>query len=626
MKKIKLFTLALAALFAGYVLAADYAPTKVFSVGDETTLGAKWADKGQPANYFVSGDTIVFTPFLCYQSGGAGKQEWTGNAGMGSTAATWEGMKCFKGNMAWGTGDAGTKTATIRSNRIAYYNVTNCLSVLALADLKGSNREMYIKAYEIVNNVVSTEIAKSVTRSENGIGVLELTGLDAAKVYQIQVLTNTGSNSNFYEVAFVAAPAATNIATLSSITIDGEALEGFDPATETYNVELPFGTTTVPTVAAVATSKKANAVVTPATAIPGATTIAVTAEDGATTKTYTINFTTAASASTDATLSTITIDGKAIAGFKSDSMTYAYEVAYNYEAGKFPVVAAVANDESATIAYTQITAFPGKATILVTAQAGNTLTYTIDITKATAPKILSEVVFSNGAKGASLNGVVRVPYLAGTEVPTVVSAVAADGATAVVAEDKNSITVTGEDNTTLVYTIETVELALATLGTEEVTFTGEETYIFDPYGWDASKGWKFAKSVEAAENRRVSEGRTRIYMALPAAKEVILTSGTGGARAIKVFVNGVEKTEITSTAEGGKTITIALDSKNANFLAVESNQTKGDGGFTKIQLVPAGETAIDNAVVAEKAQKMIINGQLVIVKDGVRYSAQGVQL
>ncbi len=626
MKKIKLFTLALAALFAGNVMAADYAPTKVFSVGNETTLGAKWADKGQPANYFVSGDTIVFTPFLCYQSGGAGKQEWTGNAGMGSTAATWEGMKCFKGNMAWGTGDAGTKTATIRSNRIAYYNVTNCLSVLALADLKGSNREMYIKAYEIVNNVVSTEIAKSVTRSENGIGVLELTGLDAAKVYQIQVLTNTGSNSNFYEVAFVAAPAATNIATLSSITIDGEALEGFDPATETYNVELPFGTTTVPTVAAVATSKKANAVVTPATAIPGATTIAVTAEDGATTKTYTINFTTAASASTDATLSTITIDGKAIAGFKSDSMTYAYEVAYNYEAGKFPVVAAVANDESATIAYTQITAFPGKATILVTAQAGNTLTYTIDITKATAPKILSEVVFSNGAKGASLNGVVRVPYLAGTEVPTVVSAVAADGATAVVAEDKNSITVTGEDNTTLVYAIETVELALATLGTEEVTFTGEETYIFDPYGWDASKGWKFAKSVEDAENHRVSEGRTRIYMALPAAKEVVLTSGSGGARGIKVYVNGVEKTEITSTAEGGKTITIALDSKNANFLAVESNQTKGDGGFTKIQLVPAGETAIDNAVVAEKAQKMIINGQLVIVKDGVCYNAQGVQL
>ena len=159
-----------------------------------------------------------------------------------------------------------------------------------------------------------------------------------------------------------------------------------------------------------------------------------------------------------------------------------------------------------------------------------------------------------------------------------------------------------------------------------VTFDSTETYIFDPYGWDASKGWKFAKSVEDASNRRISEGRTRMYMALPAAKEVLLTSGAGGVRAIKVFVNGVENTEIKSTADKGATMTIALDSKNNNFVAIESNQTKGDGGFTAIQLVPAGESAIDNAVVTETVQKMLINGQLVIIKNGVRYNAQGMQL
>ena len=236
------------------------------------------------------------------------------------------------------------------------------------------------------------------------------------------------------------------------------------------------------------------------------------------------------------------------------------------------------------------------------------------------------MVFSNGAKGAALNGVVRVPYLAGQNVPTIVSFTTNEGATALKAEDGNSITVTGEDQTTLVYTIEAVELTPATLGTEEVTFTGEETYIFDPYGFDASKGWKFAKKVEEDANHRVSEGRTRIYMALPAAKEVVLTSGTGGARDIKLYVNGIENADATSTAKSGETITIALDSKNTNFLAIESNQTKGDGGFTKIQLVPAGETALDNAAVAKKAQKMIVNGQLVIVKDGVRYNAQGAKL
>ena len=593
MKKIKLFTLALAAIFAGSVSAETLFQWKFGTAAPEQTSVDMSKD-----GY----GTMTVGQSIVSQYASTNKIEYNkkglklGNDDVAllitGTSAFEVGDSVVLKGIGGGTGARGFAVGSANATTAKDADVINTNTI---------EDKTNVKDYSVV--ITNKQAGNSLT-----------------------IFRQSGKTMYLQEILVIRPEVATNVATLKSITIDGEALKSFDPATETYNVELPFGTTTVPTVAAVATSKKANAVVTPATAIPGATTIAVTAEDGTTTKTYTINFTTAASASTDATLSTIAIDGNAIADFKSDSMTYAYEVAYNYEAGKFPVVAAVANDESATIVYTQITAFPGTATILVTAQAGNTLTYTIDITKATAPKILSEVVFSNGAKGASLNGVVRVPYLAGTEMPTVVSAAAADGATAVVAEDKNSITVTGEDNTTLVYTIETVELALATFGTEEVTFTGEETYIFDPYGWDTSKGWKFAKKQEDPGNHRVSEGRTRIYMALPAAKEVILTSGTGGARAIKVFVNGAEKTEITSTADAGKTITIALDSKNANFLAVESNQTKGDGGFTKIKLVPAGETAIDNAVVAEKAQKMIIDGQLVIVKDNVRYNAQGICL
>ena len=45
-----------------------------------------------------------------------------------------------------------------------------------------------------------------------------------------------------------------------------------------------------------------------------------------------------------------------------------------------------------------------------------------------------------------------------------------------------------------------------------------------------------------------------------------------------------------------------------------------------VVFVSATPSAIDNATVAEKAVKMIENGQLVIIRDGVKYNAQGVRL
>lgn len=587
MKKIKLLTLAFAALFAGSMMAET----------ENHPASASSSSSVVGTSYTIDGNYI---------------------AGTG-------------GNKA---GSMSTKGIKFRINR-TYEKIANAVPFMVNEGYKitgisfdgqiNDNSKTSVLSKILVDDVEIT--FTPVTLPAKTSSAIFSTGTIDAKKNVVLIFDGAASQANIeYTVTYEKAQIATDDATLKSITVGGEALEGFSAEAETYSVELPYGTVDVPVVAAVATSAKANAVVTNATSLPGATTIVVTAEDGTTTKTYTINFTVAQGASEDATLSAITVDGKAIAGFKADSMNYAYEVAYDYAADKFPVVAATANDETATVAVTQITEIPGTATIVVTAQAGNTLTYTIAFTKAAAPKILKEVLFSNGAKGASLNGVVRVPYLDGTDVPAIVSATADNGGTAAVSTDSTKITVTGIDNTTLDYTIEYVALASVSLGTEVVTFDSTETYIFDPYGWDASKGWKFAKSVEDAGNRRISEGRTRIYMALPAAKEVLLTSGAGGARAIKVFVNGVENDDITSTAKSGETITIALDSKNNNFVAIESDQTKGDGGFTAIQLVPAGESAIDNAVVTETVQKMLINGQLVIIKNGVRYNAQGMQL
>ena len=88
-----------------------------------------------------------------------------------------------------------------------------------------------------------------------------------------------------------AASAAGTVTTLSDLTVDGSTIAGFGSTSISYSVELPFGTTTVPTVAATTTDSGASAVVTAAASIPGTTSIAVTASDGVSTSTITVAFT-----------------------------------------------------------------------------------------------------------------------------------------------------------------------------------------------------------------------------------------------------------------------------------------------------------------------------------------------
>ena len=70
MKKTRLYFLLTALLFAGSAMAADFTPTSVYKVGDASTLQENWVNKGQNADYFVSGDTVIFQPYVCYQSNG----------------------------------------------------------------------------------------------------------------------------------------------------------------------------------------------------------------------------------------------------------------------------------------------------------------------------------------------------------------------------------------------------------------------------------------------------------------------------------------------------------------------------------------------------------------------------
>ena len=182
-----------------------------------------------------------------------------------------------------------------------------------------------------------------------------------------------------------------NDATLSDLKVSGTTIAGFAPSTLSYNYELPFGTITVPTVTATPNFGLATYLITPASALPGTTTILVTAQDGVTQLTYTVNFT-ITSPSSNADLSylrwipnggTPAEQSILVTGFSSATTTYAIEVPA--EVTTLSLVAAV-SQSGASVVITPPSNLLGTlsqrtGTAVVTAQDGATIkTYSVVFT------------------------------------------------------------------------------------------------------------------------------------------------------------------------------------------------------------------------------------------------------
>lgn len=86
-------------------------------------------------------------------------------------------------------------------------------------------------------------------------------------------------------------PTETTDASLSDLQVDGMTISGFASGTTSYNYDLTFGTTTVPTVTATTTAAGATTTITPASGIPGTTVVTVTSQDMSTTMDYMVSFT-----------------------------------------------------------------------------------------------------------------------------------------------------------------------------------------------------------------------------------------------------------------------------------------------------------------------------------------------
>ena len=141
----------------------------------------------------------------------------------------------------------------------------------------------------------------------------------------ITVRAADGSSTTTYKIKFVRA-ASTN-AKLAGLSVNGESLVSFSPNTLNYNVELPYGTTAAPVVAADKAEDAQTVAITQATSTTGTATIKVTAADKKTTSTYTVKFSVAQLS--DNTLEGILVNGKSVPGFTPTQTIYRVSLPMN---------------------------------------------------------------------------------------------------------------------------------------------------------------------------------------------------------------------------------------------------------------------------------------------------------
>lgn len=435
------------------------------------------------------------------------------------------------------------------------------------------------------------------------------------------ITVTDGTTPKEYVLTITYAAAKTD-ATLKSLSYNGTAIE-LAEGTYSYDVELPYGTSAIPTVAYEINDETATAVPTQASALPGTATVVVTAQDGTTELTYTVNFTVKATASTDATLKSL----------KAGSITvsladgqYDYDVELPAGTTEAPALSYELNDETASAVVTDATSATGAASIVVTAQDGTTKhTYNVQFSIAAAPKTLLALPFDNGVKGYIYNATpsdpnytahtIYVPYI-GTTTPTAGAATTKEGTTSAEVA-ANTVTLTSSvDGSSQEYALNFVQLTPVTIDLTTPythTFDGSEigSWIYSVYGYDASKGLKFAKTTNDTNNMRDAEGKTRIVFAIPAGVTHVELTSVGNKRNIKITADGT-----TTNFDAADSYTFDLAGTEASLVMVESNQTGGDGGFSAITL----SATSDPATGVEEAEAEVVNTYY-ISADGKTYNA-----
>jgi hypothetical protein len=217
-------------------------------------------------------------------------EAWCGAGAVTATTADGDNVFAYNGNPCQGIGFAGDI-----QDVTGLTNMHVDLFIAEGTDLVGKVFNVKIvysaggeTSFNIDINALSTAPIPGTWYSYDAL--VSITGSNIQQVGITSNLNNVVWYDNLYFWKEAVDPATDT--TLSDLTLDGTTVTGFKADKLTYDIILSKGTTVVPTLVGTPTQlSPATAVTTAATELPGTSTVLVTAQDGTTTETYTVNFT-----------------------------------------------------------------------------------------------------------------------------------------------------------------------------------------------------------------------------------------------------------------------------------------------------------------------------------------------
>lgn len=190
-----------------------------------------------------------------------------------------------------------SKIRITMTSKESFKNISNIYYDVCSAD--NSKPDFTLNIVDDNGTVVQNIYTSKQAKEDFGTGGANKWGksnsaISPAQTGHVQISMYASSSGKYaaidnIKVTYSAGPSTD--ATLKSLTYDGTSVPNFSATKPTYDIELPAGTTQAPEVAATANDTKATVSITQADKIPGAATVTVTAEDGKTKQTYTVNFT-----------------------------------------------------------------------------------------------------------------------------------------------------------------------------------------------------------------------------------------------------------------------------------------------------------------------------------------------